>query len=190
MSILGRNLVLFIYFLFIAIWAIVAVMMFNFPAAALKSANYQLIEPVVGGVGSNNSASTDYQVRTSGALDGVGTSSDTSAQIEAGHQTTGNPALSFGIVNADVAFGTFSPTTTATTTASFEVSDYTSYGYIVQIFGTPPTNDGYTIKPLATNSTSQVGVNQYGINLVANTEPPLQVGTSQAPASTSTRSHR
>jgi len=173
MSVLGRKIQLIIYLVFFSFWMFLVVMTFDFSANALKSANYQLIEPVVGGVGSNNSSSANLQVRTSGALIGSGTSSDTGAQIEGGHQTTGNPALSFGIVNANVTFGTFSPTSTATATSSFEVSDYTSYGYIVQIFGTPPTNssNGYSIAPLKTNAASIAGTDQYGIDLVANTQP-------------------
>jgi len=171
MSVLGRKIQLLIYIIFATVWAIVAFGYFSFQVDALASANYQLIEPVVGGTGVDNSSSSNYQVRSSGALIGVGTSSDSAAQIEAGHQTTGNPALAFGIVSADVSLGSFSPTATATGTSSFEVSDYTSYGYEVEIFGTPPTNNGYSITPLASNASSQVGINQFGINLVANTEP-------------------
>jgi len=171
MSVLGRKSQVTIYFVFSLCWAVFAFLYFNYSASALKSANYQLVEPVVGGIGSNQSSSANFQARSSGALIGDGTSSDSTAQIESGHQTTGNPALSFGIVNADVSFGAFSPTSTATATSSFEVSDYTSYGYVVQIYGTPPTYNDYQISPLTTNAASQVGVNQYGINLVANTEP-------------------
>lgn len=144
---------------------------FGISVSAMQSNNFRLIEPVVGGTGINNSSSTNLSLRSSGALIGIGTSSDSSAQIQAGHQTTPNPALSFGIINANVVFGTFSPTATATAISSFEVSDYTSYGYIVQIYGTPPKNANHTITPLAQNSSSQPGTDQYGINLVANTIP-------------------
>ena len=69
-------------------------------------------------------------------------------------------------------FGSFSPSTTSTATAQFAVIDYTSYGYIVQIAGSPPTNSyGYQIKPLTANGSPNAGTEQYGINLVANTNP-------------------
>lgn len=171
MSVLGRKNQLFIYSAYASIWSIVVGIVFSVSVNALQSANYQLIEPLVGGIGSTNSSSANFQSRSAGAVIGVGTSSDSSSQVEAGHVTTPNPALAFGIINDNVSFSTFSPTTTSTATSSFEVSDYTSYGYIVQIFGTPPTNGSAVITPLSSNAAPQVGINQYGINLVANTMP-------------------
>lgn len=171
MSVLGRKKQLFIYISYVTIWSIVVGIVFSVSVNALQSANYQLIEPLVGGIGSTGSSSASFQSRSAGATIGVGTSSDSTSQVEAGHVTTPNPALAFGIINDNVNFSTFSPTTTSTATSSFEVSDYTSFGYIVQIFGTPPTNGATTITPLSSNAIPQVGINQYGINLVANNEP-------------------
>ncbi|MGH9856421.1 MAG: hypothetical protein ACRD4B_01125, partial [Acidobacteriota bacterium] len=66
-----------------------------------------------------------------------------------------------------------STSATATATASFSVLNYTSYGYIVNVVGNPPAAGSYTLAGITTdptdpNSTSQQGVEQFGINLVRN----------------------
>ena len=170
MTVLGRRQQLAIYFGFSLAWAL---MTFGFVSSyASSSPHYQLIETSLGGTGLVNSASTNYQAQQSGAVIGVGTSTGTSYQVEAGHLTTGAPALSFGIIGASPSFGTFSPTATATATSQFEVIDYTSYGYAVLIYGNPPSNgEGTTIAPLSSNALPQTGVDQFGMNLVANSVP-------------------
>ena len=172
MSRLERWLEKIIYVLFAGAWTLIVFGGLT-ASAASSSTNYKLIEPSLGGTGLLQSQSTNYQAQQSGGIVGVGTSTaPTAVQIRAGHQTTNDPALSIGILTGNPSFSTFSPTSTATATSQFEVSDYTSYGYIVQLFGTPPTNSGgYKITPMATNGSPQVGVSQYGINLVANTIP-------------------
>ncbi len=172
MSRLGRLQAKLAYGVFATLWT--ALLFGGLVAyASSSSTHYQLIEPSLGGTGLLQSQSTNYQAQESGGIIGIGTSTaPTAVQIQAGHETTNDPALSIGILNGNPNFGTFSPTSTATATTQFEVSDYTSYGYIVQLFGTPPTNSsGYTITPMSSNGSPQVGVNQYGINLVANTLP-------------------
>jgi hypothetical protein len=139
---------------------------------ALKSTDYQFVETSLGGVGARNTASTNYQASTSGAILGFGTSADATMQIKAGNETTNDPALSFAIDSPSVSFGSFSPTTTAVATSSFQVSNYTSYGYVVGIYGSTPTNvGGHSITAMSTTATSQTGVEQFGINLVSNSSP-------------------
>jgi hypothetical protein len=170
MSVLGRRRQYLIYLAFFTVWSIAATGYVS--VFASKSTNYQLIETSVGGTGSINTSSPHYQASESGAIIGYGTSTGTAYQIQAGHETTSAPTLSLSILSASPSFGSFSPTTTATATSQFEVSDYTSYGYVVQMYGTPPTNSyGDTIAPLLANAAPKVGVDQYGFNLVANTVP-------------------
>lgn len=141
--------------------------------AISKSSSYQLAEPQLGGFGQDyptSSSNSISSLQTGGAL-GIGSASTSTDQIRAGHQTTNDPALSFSILSVNN-FGSFSPESTATATTTFNVTDYTSYGYIVQIFGTPPTNsNGYVIGALTSPSSAQIGVNQFGLNLVANSSP-------------------
>ncbi len=140
-------------------------------AAALESTNYLFEETSLGGIGQIDTSSTDYQAATSGGILGFGTTADATMQVETGHSTTNDPALSFAVDTPNVSFGSFSPSTTAVATSTFQVSDYTSYGYIVQMLGTAPTYGTHTISAMSTTGTSQVGIEQFGINLVANTSP-------------------
>jgi hypothetical protein len=137
------------------------------------STDYVFDETSLGGIGAPDSQSTNYQAQTSGGILGFGTSADATFQIKAGHETTNDPALAFAIDSNNVAFGNFSPVTTSVGTASFQAINYTSFGYVVQIFGSPPKQVGgsHTITALSSLTTSQVNTEQYGINLVANTSP-------------------
>ncbi|MGH7141998.1 MAG: hypothetical protein ACREF5_00750 [Candidatus Saccharimonadales bacterium] len=137
----------------------------------LKSPDYEFEETALGGIGITNTQSADYQAAESGAMLGFGNSADSTLQINNGHTTTSDPALSFAVNSFGVNLGNFSPSATAVATTTFQVSDYTSYGYIVQLIGTPPSYGSHTIATMATTEPSVVGEEQFGINLVANTLP-------------------
>lgn len=137
----------------------------------LQSAHYKLDESSIGNGGLIQSNSTNYQSTESIGDTAVGNSSSSDFQINAGSKTTPDPALAFGITSPNATFGNFSATTTSTATAAFSVSDYTSYGYAVQIVGDPPKNGNHTIAAMTSLGTSSPGTEQFGINLVANTSP-------------------
>ncbi len=138
---------------------------------ALQSTNFRLNEPALGGFSNTKTQSTNFQASESGGILGIGNSAATNTQTNAGNETTDDPALTFVVNSSGINFGSFSAGTTSVTSSTFEVTDYTSYGYIVQLIGTPPTNGAHTIDAMATTGPSQVGVEQFGINLVANTSP-------------------
>lgn len=140
-------------------------------ATALQSNNYQFNETVLGGIGTADTQSANLQARTSGGILGIGNSAAAAMQIEAGGTTTSEPGLAFGVGTSSVNFGNFSTGTTTTTTSVFEVANYTSYGYVVQTLGNPPTNGTHTIAAMSSTGPSQAGIEQFGINLVANTSP-------------------
>ena len=144
-------------------------------AAPLISNNYQFQETSLGGVGNSAAASNNYQSATSGGT--VGNTNSTSAgfQIMAGNTTTNDPTLAFSIVSDTAGFGSFSASTTSTSTATFQVADYTSYGYVVQIVGNAPSSGSHSLSTMSLTGPSQVGIEQFGINLVANTSP-ISVG--------------
>lgn len=138
---------------------------------ALQSSSYRFDESTIGVGGMGEASSTNYKaVEDVGAL-AVGNSSSANFQVDAGTKTSPDPTLSFKINTANLDLGNFTASGPTTTTASFSVSNYTSYGYVVQILGTPPKNGSHTIDPLTTTSPSQAGIDQFGINLVANTAP-------------------
>lgn len=137
----------------------------------LQSNNYKLDETIVGAGGLDNSSSSNYQISIGHSDLAIGESASSNYIIEAGSKTTPDPTLSFIVGNANANFTTFSPNEPSTATASFSVINYTSSGYIVQIFGDPPTYGDHTITAIATPFTSSIGQEQFGINLVANTIP-------------------
>ena len=138
---------------------------------ALQSSNYRFSETSLGGIGSIDGQSTGYKALTSGGIIGFGSTVGTTMQVGTGNETTDAPALSFAVASSGVNFGSFSPSTTATATSTFAVSNYTSYGYIVQILGNAPTNGAQAIASMSSTGPSTTGVEQFGINLVANTSP-------------------
>jgi hypothetical protein len=146
-------------------------------ADTLQSSHYQLIESDVGGGGLVQSNSANFKSVLSVSDTAVGDSASANFQSQAGSQTSPDPALSFIINNANATFsGPFSPTATATATNSCSISNYTSYGYSVQIVGSTPTNGGHSIPAMGTDADggpafSQVGHEQFGMNMVANTDP-------------------
>lgn len=140
------------------------------PTHALQSTNYRIDEDAISTGNLLQSSSANYQ-----AVDGIndlaiGNSASSNYQIETGSKTTPEPWLSFSVNSSGTNFGTFSPVATATATATFTVLNYTSYGYVVQIFGTPPTNDSHSLDAMSGGS-GAVGTEGFGINLVANTSP-------------------
>jgi hypothetical protein len=145
-------------------------------ADTLQSAHYQIDESSIGVSDLNQGSSTNYQATGATGDLSIGNSASNNYQINAGSQTTPDPALSFTVNSGNINFGSFSSSTATVTTATFSVSNYTSYGYVVQIFGNPPTNGSHTISTMSTTGSSQSGTEQFGINLVANTSP-VSVGT-------------
>lgn len=136
-----------------------------------KSDNYQFDESSIGSDGLLDASSNSYRADNATGDLVVGNTASGDYQIETGSQTTSDPALSVAITGTGVNFNDFSPATAATATATFTVSNYTSYGYVVQIIGDPPKNNDHTIQAMDENNQSLIGVEQFGINLVANTQP-------------------
>lgn len=145
------------------------------PASALESTNYRIDESAISTGNMLQSSSANFK-----AMDGVndlavGNSASSNYQILAGSKTDPYPWLSVRILSSNASFGVLSSTTTATATASFSVINYTSYGYVVQIEGATPKNGSHSL-PAMTTESSQSGIEQFGMNLVANTQPTNPLG--------------
>lgn len=145
--------------------------MYVAPSQALQSPSYRFDESTVGSGGLVQSSSANFQSRTATGDLAVGEATSENFQIETGTNTTNDPTLSFSLQDVDVNFGNFTASGPTVTTASFSVKNYTSYGYVVQLVGTPPTNGEHVIEPMETTDASQPGIEQFGVNLVANTLP-------------------
>ena len=140
-------------------------------AANPASNNYRFDETNVGVSSLLESNSANFRA-TSGAGDtGIGNSSSANFQTESGSKTTPDPNLTFTMTSTAAGFGTFTPTAAKTATATFSVTNYTSFGYVVQVAGTPPKYGTKEITPMSATAPSQPGIEQFGLNVVANTSP-------------------
>jgi hypothetical protein len=169
--------------------AILAYLLSPVAVEALSSTNYRFEETSLGGNGMLLSESANYQATGASGILGLGDSAGSGYQLSNGHVTTPDPTLTFKVNDFDINFPDFSATQASVTTSTFEVLNYTSYGYIVQIYGTPPTNGSHVITAMGTSSPepSQVGIEQFGINLVANASP-VSVGSN--PDNNDTEGHQ
>lgn len=153
---------------------LLALSLLSSPAALATvpaSTNYRFDETSVGVSSMLESSSTNFRA-TSGAGDtAIGNSSSDNFQTESGSDTSPDPNLTFSMTSTSANFGTFSPSAASTSTTTFSVINYTSFGYVVQIAGRPPTYANNPIDAMSANAASQPGVEQFGINLVANTDP-------------------
>lgn len=140
-------------------------------ASALQSTNYVIDESAIGTGNMLESSSANFKATDAIGDLAVGNAASSNYQVEGGSKTTPDPYLAFRVNTSSLGFGTLSPSTTATGTATFSVLNYTSHGYIVQLFGSPLTNDTHVIPSMAITGPSQTGIEQFGINLVANTSP-------------------
>lgn len=143
----------------------------NIVLAQSISPNYRIEEDFIGGGGLIDSNSPNYSGQDAIGETGVGNSLGTNYQINSGYETTNEPRLSFTVNTSSVNFGSLSISSTATATSTFSVLNYTSHGYIVITSGSPPSNGSYTLANMSTTGVSQQGVEQFGINLKANTSP-------------------
>lgn len=141
------------------------------PAMALQSSNYRLDEGAIGTGNMLESQSANYKARDGINDLAIGESASGRYQVIAGSKTSPDPWLSFIVASPSVSFGVLSATTTATATAKFSVLSYTSYGYVVQVTGDSLKGNGHTIPGMDITGPSQTGIEQFGLNLVANTSP-------------------
>ena len=150
-------------------------------AQVLNSPNYSLPESYIGPGGSTDSSSPNYQGRDSIGDITTGQSGSASYTAEGGSVTPDEPRLSVSMGASTVNFGSFSTSATSTATSTFTVLNYTSHGYGVYIIGNPPSNGSHILANMSSTGPSTVSVEQYGINLRANTSPatfgsdPVQV---------------
>lgn len=158
------------------------------------SSNYSMNESELGAGGDFSGFSSNYSfipsIDDGGSTlgeTGVGNSSSTNYQTNGGLNPTAQPSLSLTVDVTPASLGLLSTSSANTATASFSVSNYTSYGYVVQVVGTPPSYGGHQLAAMTGNAglggdASQNGVEQFGMNLVLNHSPANPVVGSADPA--------
>lgn len=154
-------------------------------AQSSSSSNYTIDEGFIGPGGLIDSSSANYSGNETIGDTAVGDGSSTNYQTQSGGITTNDPRLAFTVGTSSINFGALSTSTPVTATSTFSVLNYTSYGYVVQTIGTPPTSGSHTLSGMSTTGVSVPGTEQYGINLVANTAPAtFGANPSQVPSGT------
>jgi hypothetical protein len=144
-------------------------------AQTLESSNYKIEESFIGPSGDIESSSSNYSSIGSLGDIGVGESNPGSGgnfKTIDGYTTTDDPSLTFAVDTSNISFGSLSLSSTSTSTATFSAYNYTSFGYVIQIVGPPPSSGGgHTLDAMASTSSPSIGTEQFGINLAANTSP-------------------
>lgn len=147
------------------------------PDAQTCSTNYQVTESFFGSGGTlEDSCSTTYCAKQSAGALGVGNTSSTNFQAQAGFNTNRQEFLEFIVNTTSVDVGVLDPTETHVGTATFQVKTYLAEGYQVTSSGTAPSTGGHTLSALASPTASSVGTEQFGINVVENTCPGTAPG--------------
>lgn len=154
-------------------------------AAQSSSASYKVTEVFFGSGGELNACSGSFCAKQSAGELTVGQTEGTDFRAQGGFNTNREPYLEFVVDGASIDLGTISPTTTKTANATFRVKAYLADGYVITNASDPPKNNSYTMPEINTPRASQAGVEQFGFNLTANTDPEVfGANPSQDPDST------
>ncbi len=164
---------------------ILALIMFNVNdfVLAQSSANYSVGESSFSTGGNRDAKSTNYGTSGIAGLNTVSNSSSTNFDTVAGLITPDVPFLEFFVTGAIVDLGVLNSSTTSSGAAkagacacSFYVRTYLSSSYVVTTITPPPTSGGgavLTAKVTQALPSSSQSVEEFGMNLVANTSPAI-----------------
>ena len=157
----------------------------SIPALALSSnsQNYQIVEQEFGAGSSLESCSGQYCARTSIGDLAVGSATSQTSTAEFGSITPSEPSLEVIVDPGVSSLGELTTETTAHKTMVVRVRSYLSNGYYMQISGEPPRFNGHTLATPSSPTASTPGVEQFAINLVANTVPGVGANPVQVPSS-------
>lgn len=147
------------------------------------SPNYEINEVFIGSGGELEACSDDFCAQQSAGSLAAGDASSNGYGIQAGFGSPDEPTLVVAVSNNVIDMGVLNTSTTAAASANFSISNYLSEGYVVRILGDAPTNSSHELTALNAPNPTQIGVEQFGINLVANTTPGIGTNPVQQPDS-------
>jgi hypothetical protein len=149
--------------------------------AQYSSPSYRVDEAQFGTGGNVDLNSNSFSAQASAGSLGVGNVSSANYDAEAGFLTENEPFLEMVVTDATVDLGLLDPNTTSsgaaragTCNCSFTVRTYLSSNYIVATMSPPPTSEGGAVLTAKTTQAAPSGsqsVEEFGMNLVANTVP-------------------
>lgn len=155
----------------------------NILAQTPTSPNYQLTETQFGGGSTLESCSGQYCATVSIGDTSIGDAEAGNSTARFGAITDSDPLLEVIIDPGESNLGVLSTETTATKTTTIRIRTHLSSGYILQIIGEPPKFDGHSMNTPNQPTASSPGLEQFGINLVANTLPNVGNNPVQVPSS-------
>jgi hypothetical protein len=140
--------------------------------AQYVSPSYKVEETQFGAGGELDASSPSYKAQSSVGVLGVDKTGSPTYQAYSGFLTPNEPFLEMTVNNSSIDLGNLDASSAKTGTATFTVRAYTNSGYTVATYGGPPTSPSlHTIDLMATQGASVTGIEQFGINLRANTSP-------------------
>lgn len=148
-----------------------------------SSPNYSVDEVNFGSGGELNACSTNYCSKQSAGELTVGNTKSTNYQAQAGFNTDRQQLLEVAVNGGPIDLGTLDPMTTHSGSTTFSVRTYEASGYSVVVSGTSLHTASHTLSPLASPTASQVGTEQFGINLRKNSTPNIGSDVQQVPDS-------
>lgn len=153
------------------------------PESSSSSPNYMITEVQFGAGSSINDCSENYCANTSLGDTAAGLMESSNFRAQAGGATTSEPLLEVAASGGFANLGTLDPTRTSTLSMTVSVRNYLTGGYVVQITGEPPGYESHRLASLEEPTFSNPGVEQFGINLVANKSPEVGANPVQVPSS-------
>lgn len=152
--------------------------------AQINSPGFQVDEVMIGTGGDPEICSDGYCALQSAGGTG-GSASSNNYGLQAGFGSPDEPTLVVVVTNNVIDLGVLNSSSTAAASANFSVSTYLSAGYVVRIHGNSPRNvsgsANHTLDAMDGAGGSIPGIEQFGINLRANTVPGIGVDPIQFP---------
>ena len=155
-------------------------------AVTSSSNSYKVSETQFGGGSTVKSCSEQYCAKVS-----IGNMSGAAGESNVGDAkfstlTDDNPRLEMILETGSSSLGDLTTENTATKTVVLKISNYLAGGYQLQIIGDPPKFSGHTLTRLATQTGSIPGVEQFGMNVVANNSLGVGANPVQVPSGAAT----
>lgn len=151
-------------------------------ATTSTSSSYQVSETQFGGGATLQSCSSQYCTRASIGDVAGGSASNAKSKTTFGPVTAGEPTIDVIVEQGESNLGTLRTDQAATKTMTVRIRSYLSDGYMLQLVGNPPKHPKHQLKAMTTRAASKPGTEQFGINVVANTDPVVGLNPVQVPS--------
>lgn len=151
-------------------------------ALTSTSTHYQVDSTQFGSGSTSQTCSTNFCANGGIGTVTAGETNNTTNSANLGQTTENGPSLDVSVDGGASDLGVLTTEQTATKITVVKIRSYLSGGYILQIIGSPPTYAGHTLSTPSTPTPSYAGVEQFGINAVANTTPAVGANVLQVPS--------